>query len=442
MRPVLRRELALVLRARVTWLQAGLAALLIGHGFVLALDLFSAGSRSAQAGTLMAREFDPLLGIVRPCLGGLYVALSLFAPLLAARCLAIEKDRQTLHTLTLETGSVLRLVLRKWVASLVGVVLPWGATVGLLALWGALRGHLAGAETAIALSGYALYAAFAASIGLAAAAFARNFAQAATAALVAIAATLAIDAADGFSALAWLGGAAAWSPTTYLRPFEEGTLALGAAGWFAGATAGLLGLAYVGCRFDLHGRRRSAAILAAGLALVLAASLGRRLPGAWDLTELARHSLPPAAARELRALPGTLEIVANLDREDSRRRQLESETLAKLRLARPDLRLRWPPDERRAPGAVEQDAAYGRLTIRLGNKSVETTSTSRREIVTLIFGLAGRPLPDWTQPEYPGYPLVVEGNARTFAMIVAYGALPTLFLIIGTAIIRTRRRTT
>jgi ABC-2 type transport system permease protein len=439
---VLRRELALVLRARVTWLQAALAALLIGHGFVLALDLFSAGSRSAQAGTLMAREFDPLLGIIRPCLGGLYLALSLFAPLLAARSLAIEKDRQTLYTLTLQTGSAARLVWRKWIASLAGVGLPWSATVGLLVLWAALGGHLAGAETVVALAGYALYAAFAASVGLAAAAFARNFAQAATAALVAIAATLAIDAADGFSALAWLGGAAAWSPTTYLRPFEDGTLSLGAAGWFVGVTAGLLGLAYVGCRFDLHGRRRSAAIVAAGLGLVIAASLGHRVPGTWDLTESAHRSLPPAAARELRALPGALEVVANLDREDSRRRQLESDTLAKLRLARPDLRLRWPPDERQAPGAVEQDAAYGRLTIRLGDKAVETTSTSRREIVTLIFSLAGRALPDWTQPEYPGFPLVVEGTPRTIAMAVSYGLLPALFLIIGVAITRTRRRTT
>src|SRR5262249_3662194 len=54
---VLRRELALVLRARVTWLQAALAALLVGHGFVLAVDLYTAGSRSAATGTLMAREF-------------------------------------------------------------------------------------------------------------------------------------------------------------------------------------------------------------------------------------------------------------------------------------------------------------------------------------------------------------------------------------------------
>ena len=39
---------------------------------------------------------------------------------------------------------------------------------------------------------------------------------------------------------------AAWSPTSYLHPFEEGTLALSAIGWFAVATIGALGLAIVG----------------------------------------------------------------------------------------------------------------------------------------------------------------------------------------------------
>jgi len=46
---MLRRELAIVLRARITWAAAALSALLVGHGFVLAVDLFSAGSRSALA---------------------------------------------------------------------------------------------------------------------------------------------------------------------------------------------------------------------------------------------------------------------------------------------------------------------------------------------------------------------------------------------------------
>src|SRR2546428_14089387 len=110
---MLARELAIVLRARVTWLQAALAALLVGHGFVLAIDLYSAGSRSAATQRLMAREFDPLLGIVRPTLGGLYLALSLLGPLVAARALAVEKERPTFGAVLLQTGAPLRLILPK-----------------------------------------------------------------------------------------------------------------------------------------------------------------------------------------------------------------------------------------------------------------------------------------------------------------------------------------
>src|SRR5262249_13349799 len=151
--------------------------------------------------------------------------------------------------------------------------------------------------------------------------------------------------------------------------------------------------------FDLHGFRRFA-VVAAGLALLIfACSLGRRLPGAWDLTEVRRHSLPSDVARALAELPGRVEIDADLDREDSRRRQLEADALARWRLARPDLRVRWLPDERRAPSGVESGEGYGQLTVRLGDRSVRTMSTSRRELTTLLFELAGRTLPDWNQPE-------------------------------------------
>lgn len=438
---MLRRELALVLRARVTWLQAALAALLVGHGFVLAVDLYTAGSRSAATGTLMAREFDPLLGIVRPTLGGLYLALSLFGPLAGARALAIEKDRRTFHTLLLQSGSVTRVLLRKWTAALAGAGLPIAGVAALLLLWRGVGGHLAAGETVVAIVGYVLYAAFVTAVGLAAGAFAHSFAQAATAALIAIAATFAIDAAEGFSALAWMGGASAWSPTNYLRVFENGTLALSAIAWLAAATVGALILAGIGARFDLHGVRRLVGAGGAVVAAIALCLLGRSVARAWDVSETRRHSLPPAAARELASLPGRLEIAAELDREDSRRVQLESDTLAKLRLARPDLRVRWLPDERRAPSAVDQSAGYGQLTISLGGRSVQTTSTSRRELITLIFELAGRRLPDWSQPEYPGYPLVTEGGRRTAVLLSSYVVMPVLFLLIGVALTRQRRRT-
>ena len=436
----MRRELAQVLGARLTWLTAAAAALLVGHGFVLAVDLYTAASRAALGHALMTREFDPLLGIVRPTLGGLYLALSLFGPLLGARALALEKDRHTFYTRVLATGSVPALVARKWLAACAGTLLPLGAAALLLLLWRLCGGHLAPVETWLALLGQLHYAAFVAAVGVVAAAFTRGFAQAATAALLCVAFTWAVDAAEGFSALAWLGTATSWSPTTHLHAFETGTLALGSVGWFVGALAGMLALACAGCRFDLHGPRRAIAVVLAASLFVLGCLGLRRLPGAWDGSEARRQSLPPAAVRELRLLPGRLALTVSLDREDGRRVRLESDTLAKLRLARPDLDVRFPQDEAGVLSAPAPETGYGRVRIQLGDRSVETTSTSRRELVTLIFELAGRPLPDWTQPEYPGYPLVVAGGRRGAVLLASYVAMPLLCLAVGAAATRRRSR--
>src|SRR3989442_6644296 len=154
---MLARELAIVLRARVTWLQAAFAALLVGHGFVLAIDLYSAGSRSALSARLMSREFDPLLGLVRQTPGGLYLAPSLLGPLVAARPLAVEKERRTFGALLLQTGAPLRLAVTKAAAALVGVALQLVAPIVLLGAWWGVGGHLAATETAGALLAYGPY---------------------------------------------------------------------------------------------------------------------------------------------------------------------------------------------------------------------------------------------------------------------------------------------
>ncbi|MEA2697529.1 MAG: gliding motility-associated transport system permease protein [Myxococcales bacterium] len=444
---MLRRDLVVVLGAWITWIAAAAAALLIGHGFVLAVDLYSAASRSVEAHTLLAGEFDPLLGIVRPTLGGLTLALSLFGPIIGARALAMEKERRTFHTALLRTGSAWRLVGRKWLAALTAVSLPVSAAAILVGLWRIVGGHVVMGETAIALGSHLLYAALFTSVGVAAAAFARGVSQATTAALLAVAITWAIDASDGFSALAWLVGAATWSPTTYLSSFEQGTLSLGSIGWFLGMTAGALAIAWAGCRFDLHGVRRLGATVGAIAILVATASILRRLPGAWDVTEARRRSLPPAVVHELRAIEGPIQVVVNLDREDSRRRLIESDAIAKLRLARPDIDVRFPPDELGTPSAPaedQRDDQYGRLTMRVGARSAVTTSNSRREIVGALLGLTGHPSPDWSQAQYPGYPLVIAGGKRTLILAASYVGVPLLFLVAGLAMTRNtpRRRTT
>jgi hypothetical protein len=428
---LLRRELAIVLRARLTWVQAALSALLVGHSFILAVDIFSAGSRSALGHALMARELDPLQGIVRPMLGGLYVAASLLAPIAAVRPLAIEKERHTFAMLLLQTGAPLRVVLAKYTAACVGVGVQVAAPLLLLAVWLALGGHLGGAETTVAILGQALYLLLVAAIATAAAAWNPTVAQAATTTLIAIAASWAIDAAEGFAALAWLGRALEWSVTTHLIPSERGMVMVGAWVWMAGAAAGALALGYVGVRIDLPPRRRTAGAVAVVALTLLACAAATRLRRGYDTTELQRVSLPPAVSTAVRGLAGPIALEVSLDRDDPRRQQMEADVITKLRLARPDLSVETPEDESAEPVEGIRDEGYGRTIVRAGGGERVTYSASRKEIVTLLFEAARQPLPEWSQADYPGYPLVVEGARRTVTAGIAYGVIPLGLLVTG-----------
>jgi ABC-type transport system involved in multi-copper enzyme maturation permease subunit len=437
---MLRRELAIVLRSRITWLAAALSALLVGHGFVLAVDLFTAGSRSALANTLMSREFDPLLGIVRPTLGGLYLSVSLLSPLVAARAIAVEKERRSFAPLLLQTAAPLRLVAAKALAALCGVSLLFAAPLLLLLLWVVSGGHLAVAETLVALKAHGLYLALVVGLSVAASAWVATLAQAALLAMLLVAASWAIDASEGFAALAWLGRAVDWSVTTHLYPMERGTLALGAVLWFLVLIAGTLVIAWLGARFDLPAARRRSALLVAVAATLAAGSIAHRVRRVIDVTELRRASLPPAAAIALGRLPGPIRLEVWLDRDDARRRQLESDTLAKLRIARPDLEVRMVLDDRAAPAEGERVEGYGRIVVEAGGGRRETFSTSRKELTTLIFEAAGQSLPDWSQPEYPGHPLVIEGTRRAAVLFAAYAGIPLGLLAAGWHVTRSRRR--
>lgn len=427
---MLRRELSIMLRAWITWMQVALSAFLVGHSFVLALDLYSAGSRSALANRLMSREFDPLLGIVRPTLGGLYIAVSLLGALVAVRPLAIEKERRTFHSLLLQT-SPMRMLTAKAAAGVVSVGLQMIAPIGLFVLWLLLGGHLAVRETTVALLGQVLYICLIAALAIAAASWTGTLAQAATATIILITASWAIDAAEGFAALAWLGRALDWSVSTHLTPLERGILPVGAGLWVAFAAIGAFAIAYIGVRFDIRliGRVSSAALIVALTAFACIAA--NRVRKGFDATELNRLSLPPAVVEALRNMPGPIALEVYLDRDDARRRQLENDLITKLRLARPDVDVRTPIDDQAAPVASERDDTYGRIIIRVRDQTRVTFSTSRKEIVTLLFEAAGQPLPDWSPPEYPGYPIVIEGLRRTVAVVVAYVGFPALWILTG-----------
>jgi len=436
MKWLLRRELALVLGARATWLCAAIAALLVGHGFVLALDLYSAASRSAGDYVLMRRELDPLAGIVRPTLGGLYLAAALLLPVIAARGLAIEKERGSYGALALRAGGTARLVIAKLVAALAGGALLLGAPLALCIAFVLAGGHLDAVETIVALSGYFLLVTVIAWAAVATAAACRTVAQATVAALAFSLASWAIDASEGFAALAWLDALDWVSLGRKLVPFERGIVHVGTFASLAIVALGAAAIAFVLGAIDFRRRRRIAAAAIVACSLALLWLLGGVHRG-YDWSEQRRASLPPAVVTALRAIPQRIEVDVWLDRDDGRRWQLERDALAKLMLARPDTIVHTPLDD--ADRLIEHDARYGRIVIHAGGAR-ETRSTSRRELATLVFEAAGVALPDWVQPEYPGYPIVIEGASRTLLVALAYVVFPAAFVIIGLVLARSRRK--
>jgi hypothetical protein len=436
------RELEIALRARATWLVAAAGAVLIGHGFVLALDLYSASSRSALSSVLQMEQMDPLAGIVRPTLGGVSLTLSVLGPVIAARVLAIEKERKTYGALCLAAGSSTRVIVEKAMASLAacGLVL----TIPLLLFMG-LRmcgGHLDALETMVALGGEALHLGLVVALATAAAAFTRTFAQAVTLGISASLTSWAIDAADGFAALAWLGGASAWSIEQRLLPFQRGVLSVVSVLWLLGASAIALALAMVGGSFVTASRKSvgALAVIGTGVLALLAIGVEGR---AFDLSEQRRASLPPAVVAALRRISGPIAIDVFLDRDDSRRQQLERDVLAKLRLALPDLAIRMPLDEATEVAEGQHaldDAQYGRIVVQVGAQVAETRSSSAREIVRVLFEAAAQEMPAWAPLPYPGFPAVMTAARRRVLVLLAYVGLPASLALIGLAL--TRGRTT
>lgn len=57
-----------------------------------------------------------------------------------------------------------------------------------------------------------------------------------------------------------------------------------------------------------------------------------------------------------------------------------------------------------------------------------------------IFEAAHQSLPDWSQPEYPGYPLIIEGRRRSVILFLSYVLFPGLFLAACWFLTRSRCR--
>lgn len=424
LRALLAKEVREILGGRSLWTMLLLLCPLIGYSFYQAVSLYSESSSAALQSPALATSLSPLDGILVPILGSFYVAVTLLFPFVAIRVLGQEKESGALRLLVQLPYRIPTLVMLKLVAVVLAWLLVSLPALSALVVWRVLGGHLSFAETSNLLFGHFLYGTLVGALSLFAASIAES---AATAAIVALAVTIGSWVLDftvagqpGF--LAWI---AKLSLTQTLRPFEEGLLSGGLLLGIVGMIGGLVAVASVwlppGVSLGQKFRHSVACVLA------IAAILGAATQTVWsvDVTEDRRNSFAAADQQLLATLKLPLVINVRLAPEDPRYADLLRNVLSKLERTMPNVSVSLMGSRHYATGS--SDESYGQIEYSYGTRSDVSRSTSPREILPLIYDLAGvsRP-PPVPGHEYPGYPLVTGANV---ALLWFFGVLPLLIAL-------------
>jgi len=418
------KELREVLSGRALWTMLLMLCPLIGYSFFQAVSLYGEASAAARDAPALASSLSPLDGVIVPTFGALYVAVTLLFPFVAIRTLGREKETGALRLLVQLPYRVPTLVMAKMAAVGAAWLIAAVPAVSTLALWHLMGGHVYAPETLNLLLGQLLYGLLVGAIALFAAAVADS---AATAAIITLAVTIGSWVLD-FS-LAGQGGLLDWiarlSLTQTLRSFEQGVLSAPLLVGLAAAIGGFVALAMVWLHPGVALRTkalRSVVCVAAAAALLALAS---QLRGSIDLTEDRRNSFPTADAIALAELPEPFLITVRLAPEDPRYVDLRRNVLSKLERVVPRLTIRLASGGQTVIGSTSGEA-YGEIEYSYGGRTAMSRSTSHREILPLIYELAGRPPPaPIPGDDFPGYPLVSSGYA---ALPWFLGLLPILIV--------------
>lgn len=406
---LMRLELRQLLISRAFLALMLAACPLVGYGFVHGVALYAEASKTALQFPELAKGMTPLDGILVPSFGAFYLLTTLIYPFVAIRSLAWDRQTggwallvQTPLPRAVLIAAKLLAALGAWTASL---AVPLAAVVA----WLGLGGHVSAAELANLVLGHAAYAVCVSGIALFAAALTD---AAATAAIVALAATVgvwALDFAAAGATEAWLRELAEASPTAMLRQFERGVFAppellrlvvLG----LGPATAGGIWLA-TGRRLPVRLAGVALAILVTLASVAVVGGVG----GYRDVTEDRRQSFNPADEQALARMDAGLLITIHLSPEDSRYREFNANVLTKLTRLVPRLTIRLAPTES-ARFAAAGDEAYGLVTYDYAGRHDESRSTSGREILPLLHGLAGVSVKPVELAPFRGYPLVADAH--------------------------------
>src|SRR6266403_3361342 len=407
--PLLVKELWEILSGRALWTMLLLMCPLIGYSFFQAVSLYGEASAAGLQSPVLASSLSPLDGISVPTLGASYVAVTLLFPFVAIRVLGQEKESGALRLLVQLPYPSPTLIAAKLAAVLAAWVLSSVPAFSALAIWRMLGGHLSAPETLNLLFGHLLYGLLVGAIALFAASLSES---AATAAIVTLAFTigswvLEFSVAGHPGLLEWI---ARLSLTQVLRTFEQGLLSAGLIVGIGTAVCGFAALATVWLPPGVRVRNKVFRSIACVFAVALSLGLATQIRLSIDVTEDRRNSFPVADQRLLASLAGPLDVTVHLAPQDPRYADLQRNVLAKLERAMPNVSIRLA-DGRQTPATNSGDDSYGEVEYAYAGRSDISRSTSPREILPLLYGLAGlsRPAPI-SGSDYPGYPLVAPGQ--------------------------------
>jgi ABC-2 type transport system permease protein len=417
--PLLAKEVREIIGGRALWIMLLLVCPLIGYSFLQALSLYGEASAAGLQSPVLASSLSPLDGILVPTLGAFYVAATLLFPFVAIRAVSHEKESGALRLLVQLPYRASALIGAKFAAVLCAWLLAGIPVLSALAMWMVLGGHLSSGETFNLLVGHLLYGALVGAIALFSAAISES---AATAAIVTLAFTIGSWVLD--FTVAGRPGLAGWvarlSLTESLRTFEQGLFSLAVVSGMGVAACGFVALAgaWLSPGTPLRSRLLRSAVI--GLVSAIAMSAFAQVRLTIDATEDQRNSFPPADQRVLATLRAPLTVTVHLAPEDPRYADLRRNVLAKLERAMPHTAVRLGDGQ-------HGDERYGEVEYVYGDRTDVSRSTSHREILPLLYGLAGVappvPVPG---SEYPGYPLVAN---EYMILPWFFGLLPALIAL-------------
>ena len=425
LRPLLAKELRELAGGRALWTMLLILCPLVGYSFWQAVALYGEASAAAHEQPLLASGLSPLDGVLVPTFGALYVAVTLLFPFVAIRSLGREKEGGALRLLVQLPYRVPTLIAAKMTAIFAGLLAALVPAASALVIWAALGGHLPAAETANLIGGHLLYGLLVGAIALFSASISES---AATAAIIALAFTIGSWVLD--FALAGQPGVLGWisrlSLTQTLRSFEQGLLSVGLLLGMLAAIGGFTALAAVWLHPGVPPRSklvRSAGCLAIAAGVFAAAT---QIGLSVDVSQDRRNSFPLADQKALAALREPLTITVHLAPEDPRYLDLRRAVLSKLERVVPRLTIRLATAGQSVVGSTSEED-YGVIEYSYAGRSDKSRSTSPREIIPLIYALAGQPAPTPVAgEEYPGYPLVASASS---ALAWFFGGLPLLIVL-------------